>query len=178
MEVRTSARRAVRCAAPGGVVHERAAAQGRRSSAQRPELHEEFNDLEIVTWTTPEELRVRIGEQLRSQLGWRRRRTCGIRSALGLNEQGWIPFDKPDGAEAFPDPVAGPHARARRPRSQPLAAADASGRGAVAARHRRRADRPKDKVIQLRNQKRKGWTPQGGPRRNTSPTARSARSQG
>jgi AAA domain len=66
------------------------------------ELREDFNDLEIVTWKTPEELRERIGEQLQAQLGLASPTdVAGFDRALGLTEQGWIPFDEPDGAEAF-----------------------------------------------------------------------------
>jgi AAA domain/UvrD-like helicase C-terminal domain len=127
------------------------------------ELHEAFNDLEIVTWKTPEELRLRIAEQLVSQLGLSSPTDiAGFDQALGLNEKGWIPFDDPDGAENFQilSPVRNhPHGvydlnrwlqrafRSRSPRS-PTMGDEQIG--------------PKDKVIQLRNQRRDGWSPQTG----------------
>lgn len=129
----------------------------------RLELNEAFNDLEIVTWKTPEELRERISEQLQSQLGLASPTDiAGFDRALGLTEQGWIPFDAPDGAEAFQilSPVRmhahGVHdlnrwlQRRFRPRR---AWAPTMGEEEIGA---------KDKVIQLRNQKRDGWSPQGG----------------
>ena len=87
---------------------------------------------------------------------------AGFDRALGLTEQGWIPFDAPDGAEAFQilSPVRmhahGVHdlnrwlQRRFRPRR---AWAPTMGEEEIGA---------KDKVIQLRNQKRDGWSPQGG----------------
>ena len=87
---------------------------------------------------------------------------AGFDRALGLTVQGWIPFDKPDGAEHFQilSPVRmhahGVHDlnrwlqktfRPRRP-GRPTMGDEEIG--------------PKDKVIQLRNQKRDGWSPQGG----------------
>jgi ATP-dependent exoDNAse (exonuclease V) alpha subunit len=66
------------------------------------ELHESFNDLEIVTWKTPEDLRTRIAEQLASQLGVSSLAdVAAFDKALGLTAEGWIPFDNPDGAEGF-----------------------------------------------------------------------------
>ncbi len=129
----------------------------------RLERHENFNDLEIVTWKTPEELRERISEQLQTQLGLASPTdVAGFDRALGLTEQGWIPFDDPDGAEAFQilSPVR-MHAHGvhdlnrwlqRRFRSR-RAWAPTMGEEEIG---------PKDKVIQLRNQKRGGWSPRGG----------------
>ena len=129
----------------------------------RLELNEDFNDLEIVTWKTPEELRERISEQLQAQLGLASPTDIGgFDRSLGLTEQGWIPFDAPDGAEAFQvlSPVRmhahGVHdinrwlQRRFRPRR---AWEQTMGEEEIG---------PKDKVIQLRNQKRDGWSPQGG----------------
>jgi ATP-dependent exoDNAse (exonuclease V) alpha subunit len=127
------------------------------------ELHEDFNDLEIVTWKTPEELRERIGEQLQNQLGLASPTdVAGFDRALGFTDQGWIPFDAPDGAEAFQilSPVRmhahGVHDLNRwlQRRFRP--------RRAWAATMGDEEIGPKDKVIQLRNQKRGGWSPRGG----------------
>jgi hypothetical protein len=127
------------------------------------ELHEAFNDLEIVTWKTPEELRLRIAEQLQSQLGLGSSTDVdGFDKALGLNEKGWIPYDMPDGVENFQilSPVRNhPHGvhdlnrwlqrsfRSRPPWAQTMGDEQIG---------------PKDKVIQLRNQRRDGWSPQTG----------------
>jgi ATP-dependent exoDNAse (exonuclease V) alpha subunit len=129
------------------------------------ELNEDFNDLEIVTWKTPEELRERISEQLQTQLALASPTdVAGFDRALGLTKEGWIPFDAPDGAEAFQilSPVRmhahGVHdlnrwlQRRFRPRR---AWAPTLGDEEIG---------PKDKVIQLRNQKRDGWSPQDGSR--------------
>jgi hypothetical protein len=51
------------------------------------ELNEDFNDLEIVTWKTPEELRERIGEQLQTQLALASPTdVAGFDRALGLTD--------------------------------------------------------------------------------------------
>jgi hypothetical protein len=127
------------------------------------ELHQAFNDLEIVTWKTPEELRTKIEEQLQEQLGLESASDiAGFDRALGFDEKGWIPYEDPDGAENFQilSPVRmhahGVHdlnrwlQRAFRPRKgwAPTMGDEEIG--------------PKDKVIQLRNQKRSGWSPKGG----------------
>jgi hypothetical protein len=127
------------------------------------ELSETFNDLEIATWATPEELRTLISGQLVKQLGLESvKDVAGFDHALGLNEKGWIPFDNPDGAEGFQilSPVRmhahGVHdlnrwlQRTFRPRRtwDPTMGDEKIGQ--------------KDKVIQLRNQKRKCWSPEGG----------------
>ena len=80
------------------------------------ELHEDFNDLEIVTWKTPEELRERIGEQLQTQLGLASPTdVAGFDRALGLDERGLDPVRRPGRRRGVPDPLAGADARARRP---------------------------------------------------------------
>ena len=101
-----------------------------------------FNDLEIVTWRTPEELRLRIAEQLQAAARpGVADDVAGFDKALGFTEEGWVPFDDPDGAERFQilSPVRmhahGVHdlnrwfQRAFRPR------------GSVGSSARRRADR-------------------------------------
>jgi len=127
------------------------------------ELNEAFNDLEIVTWTTPDELRKRIAEQLAKQLNLASvTDVVGFDRALGLDEKGWVSFDNPDGVEGFQilSPVRmhphGVHAlnrwlqqifRARGTRELTMGD-EQIGR--------------KDKVIQLRNQTRRGWRPGTG----------------
>ena len=75
---------------------------------------------------------------------------------------------------AFPDPLAGAHARAWRPRSQPLVAADASGPGA-GSDDGRRGDRPQGQGDPAPQREAGRLEPEGA-RRSTSPTARSGRS--
>jgi hypothetical protein len=59
-----------------------------------------FNDLDLVFWKTPEELRARLGESFRKHLGLAGSRdVAGFDASLGLDQNGWVPFDKPDGAE-------------------------------------------------------------------------------
>lgn len=129
----------------------------------RLELNEDFNDLEIVTWKTPEELRERISDQLQAQLGLASPTdVAGFDRALGFTEKGWIPFDAPDGAEAFQilSPVRmhahGVHDLNRwlQRRFRPRGAWDPTMGDEEIGR--------KDKVIQLRNRKHDGWSPRGG----------------
>ncbi len=66
------------------------------------ELGEEFNDLEVCFWKNPEELRMRLLERFQSHLGLNSATDIqGFNRALGLNEKGWIPFDMPEGVENF-----------------------------------------------------------------------------
>ena len=122
------------------------------------ELGEGFKDLEIATWRTPEELRLRVVEQLQTHLELNGPDDIdGFNSALGLTPEGWVPFDDHDGAERFQvlSPVRmHPHGvrdlnrwfqRRFRPRGHRAQAIGDEQIGRM------------DKVIQLRNQKRKGW---------------------
>jgi hypothetical protein len=124
-----------------------------------------FNDLEITTWRTPEELRVRMVEQLQRHLGLSSPTdVAGFDKALGLTEEGWVPFEDHDGVERFQ--VLSPvrmHAHGvydlnrwfqRRFRSR--------DRGTPTIGDEQIAR--KDKVIQLRNQKRSGWSKPTGDR--------------
>jgi ATP-dependent exoDNAse (exonuclease V) alpha subunit len=123
------------------------------------DLGEEFNDLSIATWRTPEELRLRIIEQLRAHLGLKSPDDiAAFDKALGLTDEGWVPFDDHDGVERFQ--VLSPvrmHAhgvydlnrwfqRRFRPRGwhAPTMGTEQIGF--------------KDKVIQLRNGERRGWS--------------------
>jgi ATP-dependent exoDNAse (exonuclease V) alpha subunit len=66
------------------------------------ELGNTFNDLSICYWRTPEELRQRLNEQLRARLDVKGPDDVkGFNRALGLTEEGWVPFDDHDGAERF-----------------------------------------------------------------------------
>lgn len=66
------------------------------------ELGERFNDLELVFWKTPEELRSNILGAFRQHLGLRDENDVkGFEKALGMDERGWVPFDAPEGAERF-----------------------------------------------------------------------------
>lgn len=61
-----------------------------------------FNDLEIVYWKTPDELRARLLEQFGKHLGVKGAGDVdGFNRALGFNDKGWMPFDAPEGVENF-----------------------------------------------------------------------------
>lgn len=66
------------------------------------EMGGSFNDLEIVYWQTPEDLRNRLLEQFAKQLGIKGTGDIqGFNRALGFTEKGWMPFDAPEGVESF-----------------------------------------------------------------------------
>lgn len=61
-----------------------------------------FNDLEVRFWHSPAELRELLLRAFREHLGLRSDRDIpGFDTALGLDEKGWIPFDKPEGSERW-----------------------------------------------------------------------------
>jgi len=122
------------------------------------ELGGTFEDLEIVTWKTPADLRRAIGEQLQKHLGLSGPAdVAGFDRALGLDEKGWIPFEDPDGVEGFQivSPVRMRQYGVRALNRWLQATFRPSGwRKAMGEEQIGR----KDKVIQLRNQKRAGWS--------------------
>ena len=62
----------------------------------------QMNDLELCFWKTPEELRTQLLSQFKKHLGLKSDNDVAtFNSALGIAEQGWVPFDHPDGAENF-----------------------------------------------------------------------------
>lgn len=64
------------------------------------ELGETFNDLELVFWKTPEELRDQFLTAFQRHLGLNNASdVAGFDSALGLDERGWVPFESPQGSE-------------------------------------------------------------------------------
>lgn len=66
------------------------------------EFGSEFNDLSVVFWRNPDELRTRIDEQLVARLALTHPNdVIGFNLALGLTPEGWVPFDNHDGAERF-----------------------------------------------------------------------------
>jgi len=66
------------------------------------ELGQEFNDLEICYWKTPEELHELMLEQFQKTLGIKNQDDVqGFNNALGLDERGWVPYENPNGAENF-----------------------------------------------------------------------------
>jgi hypothetical protein len=128
------------------------------------ELGRTFNDLEILYWKTPDELRDCLAQAFRKHLYVKDISTFD--EALGLNDKGWVPFDNPDGSERWQllSPVRmHPHGVRdlnrwvqRMYRSKELKAAMTAwgvslGDESIVA---------KDKVIQVVNQWRKGfqWT--------------------
>jgi len=126
-----------------------------------------FNDLEILFWKTGEDLRDRLLEAFQRHLKLMGESDIsGFDLALGLNDKGWVPFENPDGSERWQllSPVR-MHSHGVRDlnrwvqrtfRAKELKAATNSwvaslGDESIVA---------KDKVIQIKNQWRKGyqWT--------------------
>lgn len=66
------------------------------------ELGEKFNDLEIVFWKTPDELRAQLLQSFQKHLGLKNGSdVAGFDSSLGLDDRGWVPFDAPEGSERW-----------------------------------------------------------------------------
>jgi len=66
------------------------------------ELGQSFNDLEILFWKTPEELRSQLVDAFRRHLGLAGPDDiAGFNASLGIDERGWVPFDAPDGSECW-----------------------------------------------------------------------------
>jgi ATP-dependent exoDNAse (exonuclease V) alpha subunit len=66
------------------------------------ELGESFNDLEIQFWKTPEDLRDLLFKMFCEHLDLSKPDdVTGFDRALGLTEERWVPYDKPEGAEKF-----------------------------------------------------------------------------
>ena len=63
------------------------------------EFGKSFNDLEICFWKSPDELHQRFLEQFDKHLDVKDVAT--FNKAIGLNDEGWVPFENPDGAEHF-----------------------------------------------------------------------------
>ena len=128
------------------------------------ELGEVFNDLEVVVWKSPDELRSKIGAAFVNHLGLGGPGdVSGFNRALGLSDAGYVDFDAPDGAEAFQllSPVRlQPHGTGALNRW-----IQATYRGTQLARARTRYGTSlgdeelvvPDKVIQTTNQWRKGY---------------------
>jgi hypothetical protein len=129
------------------------------------ELGVEFSDLEIVFWKTPDELRERLLDAFQRHLGLRSATdVAGFDLSLGFDERGLVPFDAPDGAENWQilSPV----------RMQPHGVFELNRWVQRTFRGKQLADASqpwgmslgnetivvKDKVIQVRNQYRDGWT--------------------
>jgi hypothetical protein len=66
------------------------------------ELGTALNDLHICYWRTPRELYSGIEEQFVARLGLRDVEDVkGFNAALGLTEEGWVPYNDHDGCEKF-----------------------------------------------------------------------------
>lgn len=63
------------------------------------EFGNSFNDLEVCFWKSPDELHQRFLDQFKKHLNVRDVAT--FNKAIGLNDEGWVPFENPDGAEHF-----------------------------------------------------------------------------
>ena len=120
-----------------------------------------LNDLDVGFWKTPEELRTRILENLRDYLGVQHRADiAGFDRALGLGDGGRVQFEEPDGVARFQ--ILSPT------RMQPHGVYDLNRwlqrlfRGAELRRGRGAGGKTlgqeeivhKDKVIQVRNERR------------------------
>ncbi len=128
------------------------------------ELGEKFNDLEIVLWKTPDELRAQLLAAFERHLGLSGPNDiAGFDKSLGLDDKGWVPFEAPEGSERWQilSPVRmHPHGvhdlnrwMQRQFRAKELEAASTAwgvslGDETIVA---------KDKVIQTTNQKRKAY---------------------
>lgn len=124
-------------------------------------LGRRFNDLTIACWRTPDELRQRLLEAFREHLGIDGTTGTGFDASLGLEGNGRISFDRPDGAARWQilSPVRmhphGVHDLNRWVQRQFRA------EEVTAARERRRprlGDEPivaRDKVIQTQNESRR-----------------------
>lgn len=66
------------------------------------ELGESFNDLQILFWKTPDELRAQLLQGFQRYLGVKNGSDVkGFDASLGLDERGWVPFDAPEGSERW-----------------------------------------------------------------------------
>lgn len=66
------------------------------------ELGAAFNDLEIVLWKTPDDLRAQLLAAFQRHLGLSGPDdVAGFDKALGLDDKGWVPFDSPGGSERW-----------------------------------------------------------------------------
>jgi hypothetical protein len=66
------------------------------------ELGSAFNDLDIIFWQTPEQLRTRFGEAFMRHLGLADPQDVpAFNASLGFDEKGWVPYDDPDGSELW-----------------------------------------------------------------------------
>ena len=66
------------------------------------ELGASFTDLDLAFWNTPDELRAELMKAFRRHLGLRNADDIdGFNASLGIDDRGWIPFDIPEGSEAW-----------------------------------------------------------------------------
>jgi ATP-dependent exoDNAse (exonuclease V) alpha subunit len=129
------------------------------------ELGATFNDLEICFWKSEDDLHSRLLDQFQKHLLMSSPKDIqGFNRALGINEKGYVPYDKPNGAENFQvlSPLRmhnyGVHELNRwvqgRFRSKELERA----RDAWGLKLGDEEIVQKDKVIQVRNQRRKAYS--------------------
>src|SRR5207253_3225842 len=66
------------------------------------ELGQSFNDMTVVNWSSPDDLRRELLDQLQKRLRLSSPDdVVGFNRALGLTDEGWVPYDDHDGAEHF-----------------------------------------------------------------------------
>lgn len=133
------------------------------------EIGKNLNDLEICFWNSTDELHQMILTQFQNTLGLENDYDVkGFNKALGLNDKGWVPYEDPNGAENFQilSPVRmnthGAHDlnrwiqsvfRSKELQDSRQPWGKALGDEELVIR---------DKVIQIQNQRRKGYNNQNG----------------
>jgi hypothetical protein len=66
------------------------------------ELGGKFNDLEVVFWKNPDELRAQLLAAFQRHLGLKNANdVAGFDNSLGLDDRGWVPFAAPEGSERW-----------------------------------------------------------------------------
>ena len=66
------------------------------------EIGRTFNDLDLLFWKTPDDLRSCLSTAFQEHLGLVAADDVeGFNASLGLDENGWVPFDDPDGSERW-----------------------------------------------------------------------------
>ncbi len=66
------------------------------------ELGSSFTDLDLMFWSTPDELRAKLLKAFQHHLGLHDANDiAGFNASLGIDDRGWVPFEAPDGSEEW-----------------------------------------------------------------------------
>ncbi len=66
------------------------------------ELGSSFNDLDLMFWKTPEDLREQLVKAFQHHLGLESSDdVTAFNASLGIDEKGWVPYDNPQGSEEW-----------------------------------------------------------------------------